>query len=100
MISAAPEPPALDEEAKAAIMKDHIQYQLRLQADGRSLAAGGFGAAEDPDARGMTLLVTGDTDEANAIAEADPAVAGGLFAVEVRPWYIPAKDWCAQVPAE
>ncbi|NNE34053.1 MAG: hypothetical protein HKN13_02380 [Rhodothermales bacterium] len=79
-------------EALQELMNDHIQYQLRLQADGRAIAAGGV--APDSTAAaplvGFTLLRASSLEEAKLWAEADPAVAAGRFSAEVRTWYVPA----------
>lgn len=86
--------PALNEEALKLLDMLHIQYQLRLQADGRAVAAGGFGDGEGP--VGMTLLCADSLADAKALAEADPAVQFGQRRVQVREWYVPAgKVECA-----
>lgn len=72
-----------------ALMSRHIQYQLRLQASGRAIAAGGFGGIT-AGMTGMTLLRAESREEAVHVAEGDPAVAAGHFAVEVAEWYVPA----------
>ncbi len=80
--------PALNEEALRLLEMLHIQYQLRLQADGRAIAAGGLGAGEGP--VGMTLLCASSLADAKALATADPSVQFGQRRVEVREWTIPA----------
>jgi uncharacterized protein YciI len=93
-IAAAADAPALDEAELGAVMDAHIAYQLKMQADGDALVAGGFGPGEDPAARGMTVLTSDTLEAAQALAAADPAVRAGVFSVDVRAWYIPAQGWC------
>lgn len=82
--------PALNEEALKLLDMLHIQYQLRLQADGRSVAAGGFGDGAEEGPVGMTVLCADSLADAKALAEADPAVQFGQRRVVVREWHVPA----------
>ncbi len=82
--------PALNEEALKLLDMLHIQYQLRLQADGRAVAGGGFGDGTGEGPVGMTLLCADSLADAKALAEADPAVQFGQRRVVVREWYVPA----------
>jgi hypothetical protein len=77
------------EAEEAALQQAHIQYQLRLQARGVAVAAGGFGAGEGTEAAGLTLLRAGSLEEARRIAEGDPAVAAGNLLARVREWWVP-----------
>ena len=83
------EPRAEDEER--AITAAHIQYQLRLQADGRAIAAGGLGAGPGESIVGLTILRAESLTEAKALADADPAVEAGRLVAWVREWWVPAK---------
>lgn len=89
-----------DAAAEAALSDAHIQYALRLQQDGKALAAGPFvaraaaaapqgGAETARPAVGMTLLRVRDLAAAEAIAAADPAVVAGRLIVTVREWSVP-----------
>lgn len=80
--------PALSAEALQLLRTLHIQYTLRLQADGKAVAAGGFTDGEGP--IGMVLLCAEDLAAARALAEADPAVQFGQMTVDVRSWSVPA----------
>lgn len=73
----------------AAAQVAHIQYQLRLQAEGKASQGGPFGASLVGDIVGMTQLTTDSDSEARAIAENDPGVKGGLFKATVMPWVTP-----------
>lgn len=80
--------PALTADALQLLRTLHIQYTLRLQADGNAVAAGGFTDGSGP--IGMVLLCATTLDAAKALANADPAVQFGQMTVEVRSWSIPA----------
>lgn len=82
--------PALNEEALKLLDLLHIQYQLRLQADGRAVVAGGFGDGGGDGPVGMTLLCADSLADAKALADADPAVQFGQRRVVVREWHVPA----------
>lgn len=69
-------------------MSRHIDYQLRLQQSEQALAGGGFGQVKSA-VIGMTMLRADSLDEAERLAQADPAVAAEYSAV-VREWYVPA----------
>lgn len=73
-----------------AITAAHIQYQLRLQEDGRAIAAGGLGDGPGESIVGLTILRVETLVEARAIAESDPAVRAGRLLAWVREWWVPA----------
>lgn len=73
----------------ASIQMAHIQYQLRLRAEGKASKGGPFGAVLVGDMVGMTHLTTDSESEARAIAENDPGVKGGHFKATVLPWLTP-----------
>ncbi|MCA1798392.1 MAG: YciI family protein [Xanthomonadaceae bacterium] len=80
--------PTLSDDAQRLLQTLHIQYQLQLQADGKAIVGGGFAAGEGP--IGMTLLCAASAEEAEALANADPAVQFGQITVAVRAWHVPA----------
>jgi uncharacterized protein YciI len=67
----------------------HIQYQLRLKADGKALASGPLEAGNDP-WLGIAILRAASLEEARKIADADPGVQSGRMAAKVYPWNVPA----------
>jgi uncharacterized protein YciI len=83
-----------DAAAEKALTDAHIQYTLRLQAEGKALAAGPFAAPAAEVAGsvpiGMTLLRVRDLAAAEGIATADPAVVAGRLLATVREWNVPA----------
>ena len=97
-----------DAAAEEALTQRHIQYQLRMQAQGVSVAAGPFREGSDPSSPerrtrsdpdpaasagtlvGATILRAHDLAAARALAEADPAVLAGRLKAIVREWSVPA----------
>lgn len=76
--------------AAARALQGHIQYQLRLHADGHAVAAGGLGPAPGTDLIGLTVLRVNSLEQAVRLADRDPAVIFGRFRAVVRPWYVPS----------
>ena len=63
----------------------HIKHMLGLIESGRVVIAGPF--TDDDRIRGVLVTTAASADEARALAEGDPAVKAGHFAVEVLQWY-------------
>lgn len=76
--------PMPDEEV-ARLQQGHMDHMAREHAAGRLLLAGPFG--DDGDWRGIQIYDAGSREEVEAICAADPAVAAGRLACEVRPWW-------------
>jgi uncharacterized protein YciI len=79
-------------EEGQAVLQRHLQYQLRLIADGRTIMGGPLVRQEGAQLVGMTVLRAGSAAEAEAIATADPGVSSGLFRATVRTWTTPARE--------
>jgi len=71
------------------IQEAHLAYLNGLVADGTILANGPFRPIDDPSLRGMSLYTVG-AEEARRLAEADPGVRAGWFAIRVDEWIFPA----------
>lgn len=82
------------EEAEAALTNAHIQYQLRLHAQGHAIAAGGFAPLPGDPVIGLTILRASTPEEAQSLPDADPAVRAGRLLARVRAWWVPT----AQLP--
>jgi uncharacterized protein YciI len=78
--------PDLDEAAAAALQDAHLAHLAGLHAAGSLLAAGPVGGGT---LRGLSILAV-EPERALELKRADPAVRGGLFAVEALPWRVPA----------
>jgi len=75
-----------DAEQKQELMRGHLDNISRLADEGKLVVAGPFGK-NDLDYRGLFILTTSSTDEAREMLNSDPAIAAGVFDVEVIPWY-------------
>jgi|GEM_PF-2923360 len=80
------------QSADSALTAAHIQYQLRLHADGKAIAAGGFEPVQGSPIVGLTILRARTLEEARALANADPAVRAGRLEAEVRTWWVPSSQ--------
>jgi uncharacterized protein YciI len=72
------------------LVGEHLAYLGRLMEAGEVTQAGAvIGADQGPAADGLVALIVYavDADRAAALAEADPAVRGGLISLDIRPWY-------------
>jgi uncharacterized protein YciI len=75
------------------LVAEHMEYLGRLIESGVVTQAGPvIGTDQAPAADGLVaLIVYGvDAERAAKLAQDDPAVRGGLVAVDIRPWYIAA----------
>jgi uncharacterized protein YciI len=80
-----PDAPVLDEAAATALQDAHLAHLAKLHEDGYLLAAGPLG---DEELRGLSIF-TVEPERARELAEADPAVQAGRFALKVMPWMVP-----------
>ncbi len=72
-------------EARTTAFKGHFDNMGRLAADGKLAVAGPFGT-NDKAFRGLFILAVATVEEAQKLAETDPAVKAGIFVVEYVPW--------------
>lgn len=75
-----------DEGEKQKLMRGHLGNISRLADEGKLVVAGPFGK-NDLNYRGLFILTTPSTEEARELLKSDPAIAAGVFDVEVIPWY-------------
>ena len=75
-----------DSTTKATLFQGHMANINRLYYDGILKVAGPFGK-NDLTWRGLFIFDCKTREEAEKIAMSDPAVAAGLFAVNIVPWY-------------
>ena len=75
-----------DSTAKAKLFQGHMANINKLYYDGILKVAGPFGK-NDFAWRGIFIFDCKTREEAEKLANDDPAVAAGLFAVDVVPWY-------------
>lgn len=70
----------------------HIGYMQELHARGCMILGGPF----LDDSGGMAILAVATTEEAQALADADPSVQAGLLRFVVRPWMTPLGTWAGR----
>lgn len=75
-----------DSTARAQLFKGHMANLNRLHKEGILKVAGPFGK-NDFTWRGIFILDCKTKEEAEKYVATDPAVAAGLFAVDIVPWY-------------
>ncbi len=75
-----------DSSAKAKLFEGHMANINRLYYDGILKVAGPFGK-NDFSWRGIFIFDCKTKEAAENIASTDPAVAAGLFAVDIVPWF-------------
>jgi hypothetical protein len=80
----------ISKEEFQKLQVDHVQYQLRLLAEGRSMSAGPF-ASNNDGFQGATLLKTASLEEARHLASDDPLVKAGYLIASVYTWNTPAE---------
>ena len=86
-----PDPRPPDGPDDDRIQAEHLAYLRGLTEQGKIALNGPIRAQDSPDWRGLTVYLV-DSDEARALATADPAVQAGWFDVTVDPWWLPARE--------
>lgn len=74
-----------DNPQTSEIRAQHFAYFTSLIESGKAVMGGPI--RDDGDIRGLYVLRAKTADEARALAEADPAVKAGHFAIEMHPWW-------------
>ncbi len=85
ILKTGPNVTATDEEKKT-LFAGHMANIQKLAADGKMAVAGPFGKNE-LGYRGIFILNCETVAQAEAMAQADPAVKAGIFTCEYIPWY-------------
>jgi uncharacterized protein YciI len=85
LLQVAPGRPDLDEEASAAIRRQHLGHFAKMAAAGYLKVAGPID--EDDEIAGICIYQAGSAERARKLAEDDPAVRAGRFVVRAMTWY-------------
>jgi uncharacterized protein YciI len=72
-------------DARNDAFKGHFANMGKLSSEGKLAVAGPFGT-NDKSFRGLFILAVDTVEEAQKLAETDPAVKAGIFVVEYVPW--------------
>jgi uncharacterized protein YciI len=78
------------------MMEGHMANINAMAATGKLVGAGPI--IDDGTLRGIFIFDTATAEEARALAEKDPAIASGHFALEIHPWMV-AKEVFAETKA-
>lgn len=74
-----------DSITAAQIQREHLAYLDKMALEGKLCLAGPF--MDKGDIRGIAAYNVPTTEEAQHLAEQDPAVKAGRLVVEVHPWF-------------
>jgi uncharacterized protein YciI len=74
-----------DSLQRAVLLRKHLKNIRRLAAEGTLIVAGPF--LDNQTIRGVFIFNVESIQEAQKIAETDPAVKAGVFVLELHPWY-------------
>jgi uncharacterized protein len=75
------------------MMEGHMANINAMAATGKLVAAGPV--VDDGTLRGIFIFDTATAEEARAMAEKDPTISSGHFALEIHPWMV-AKEVFAE----
>lgn len=77
-------------EPVMAILKEHLAFQVELEAQGIMVAAGPHWTDDEKEWRGdgMVVIRAGSLAEAKEIAARDPMHKSGARKFVVRPWFV------------
>jgi uncharacterized protein YciI len=81
-----PEMPASPTDDEMALASAHFQYLLELKERGILILAGR--TQEEVGTFGVAIFEAPDAAAAQAVTDADPAIAGGLFAATLHPYKV------------
>ena len=75
-----------DSATKSLLFKGHMDNIKRLYDEGKLKVAGPFDK-NDLQWRGIFILDCATKEEAEKLVQSDPAIAAGIFSVDIVPWY-------------
>ena len=86
ILKTGPNDAAVKGEERTKAFQGHMANIGRLADEGKLAVAGPFGK-NDKTFRGLFILNTPTVEEAQKIAESDPAIKAGIFVVDYIPWF-------------
>jgi uncharacterized protein YciI len=86
IVPARPEMPLDPTDAEMALAAAHVEYLVDLERRGILILAGR--TQEEVGTFGIAIFEAPDAASAQAITDADPAIAGGLFTATLHPYRV------------
>jgi uncharacterized protein len=81
--------PVVTPDKLQPFLSAHLEYMIGLEKRGLVFASGPLADGEGPPTgHGLTVLRAKDTNEARALAEADPFFVNGLRTFELKEWTV------------
>ncbi|MBO9637527.1 YciI family protein [Siphonobacter aquaeclarae] len=74
-----------DKNERMKVQKEHLRNMNRLAEEGKLIVAGPF--LDGKENKGILIFNVESMEEAQKLAESDPGVKAGIFALELHPWY-------------
>lgn len=74
-----------DQNEASELQVAHLAHLAKMHEDGYACVAGPFG--DDGDMRGIVIYTVNSKEEAEKLANMDPAVQAGRLKVEIKPWW-------------
>lgn len=74
-----------DKAERMKVQKEHLRNMNRLAEEGKLIVAGPF--LDGKENKGILIFNVESMEEAQKLAESDPGVKAGIFALELHPWY-------------
>ncbi|WP_288789653.1 YciI family protein [uncultured Elizabethkingia sp.] len=76
-----------DKAKRAELIKGHLTNIGKLAEAGKLIVAGPFLEKNDKNYKGIFILNSYNKEETETLLKSDPAIAAGIFDVEIYPWY-------------
>ncbi|PUB35446.1 uncharacterized protein YciI [Elizabethkingia sp. YR214] len=76
-----------DKAKRAELIKGHLTNIGKLAEAGKLTVAGPFLEKNDKNYKGIFILNSDNKEETETLLKSDPAIAAGIFDVEIYPWY-------------
>ena len=86
LLKTGPKDSEIKDQERADLFSGHMKNIGKLADEGKLAVAGPF-RKNDQGMRGLFILNVATVEEAQEIANTDPAVKAGIFTVELTPWY-------------
>ncbi|HEX7078025.1 MAG TPA: YciI family protein [Candidatus Eisenbacteria bacterium] len=74
-----------DPEESNRLFHAHLASNARLHREGKLILAGPM--RDNTDLRGIFVFDSDSVDQVKAWCDGDPAIAAGVFRLEIHPWY-------------